>query len=271
AYEGRRLDSGKRRGLGANALEKPGPLLGLGELGGRQVDAHREQIPAVESRRDFGELREAPEQQSRAGQQHQAERHFRRDEGRRRPVRAGRSASGSPKDAFDLSTGGLPGRREPEDHARGQGEGQRKRENGRFDAAGGARKDSGYLTRKRIDDPDRAENAENRSSQGQDQALRQELTDQPPPPGSQRDAHGDLAVSAVGARQQQVSDVGTGDQQYEPGSAGQQQEHRAGLADDVRRQRQHFGTPALVEVGVRPVEVAADGVHLGPRGWERSV
>ena len=50
---------------------------------------------------------------------------------------------------------------------------------------------------------------------GRQQALGEELADQPAATRTQRRSHGDLLLASLGSRQQQVADVGAGNQQHE--------------------------------------------------------
>ena len=76
--------------------------------------------------------------------------------------------------------------------------------------------------------------------QREEQALGEQLTDHPRPPGAQRRAHRELAAPLRASRQQQVGDVDAGDRQH--------QQHRADYGErapactplrDVVLQRAH--------------------------------
>ena len=57
------------------------------------------------------------------------------------------------------------------------------------------------------------QDAERAAGRGQQKAFRQQLACETHPAGAQREADGDLLLAAGGARQQEVRDVGAGDQQ----------------------------------------------------------
>ena len=107
-----------------------------------------------------------------------------------------------------------------------------------------------------------------RRDQGQHQALHEELADELPPPGPQRQAHGGLAPPAVGARQQHVSQVGAGDQQ-DHGDHGRQQDARLDVASPLvgidlgAEQRQQDEPLALVLLRVIAGEDLGQEADLG--------
>ena len=56
---------------------------------------------------------------------------------------------------------------------------------------------------------------------------------EPPALCPQRRAHGHLLTAGIGAHQQQVGDVGTGDEQQQPDRPEQEQQGRALVADEI--------------------------------------
>ena len=73
-----------------------------------------------------------------------------------------------------------------------------------------------------------------RADRGDQQALRQQLTDDAPARRADREANGDLALARGGARQHQVREVGARDQQHQAGRRQQQPERRLVVAAQRR-------------------------------------
>ena len=73
-----------------------------------------------------------------------------------------------------------------------------------------------------VEEPRRQERTESAAGERDDQALDQQLPDDGAAGGAHRGPHGQLALARAAARQQQVGDVGAGDQQQEPHRAQQQ-------------------------------------------------
>ena len=71
------------------------------------------------------------------------------------------------------------------------------------------------------------------AGEAQEHALGQELADEPPAAGPQRGADRDLARARRGAGEQQVGDVGAGDEQHEADRAQQEEESRADVAHQL--------------------------------------
>jgi hypothetical protein len=74
-----------------------------------------------------------------------------------------------------------------------------------------------------------------RAECGQKQALRQQLSHDVAAAGSERSAYRHFAPSRVGAREQQVHDVGTGNQQHQAHGTHQDEERPLDGAGDKRR------------------------------------
>ena len=81
------------------------------------------------------------------------------------------------------------------------------------------------------------------AEQRQEQALRQQLPDQPRSPGSQRLANGDLGLPSAGARQEEVGDVHAADQEDQPDGAEQQNQRLADVAHDRFLERHQSNRP----------------------------
>ena len=123
----------------------------------------------------------------------------------------------------------------------------------------------GAIEQPRADDRD-AE-ADDAAGGGEQQALDQQLPHDAPARRAHRVAHRDLARPCRRARQQQVGDVGAGDQQDEADRAHQGQEHdadRAGVEAFVERLDDADGE-LLVAGRMSRGQALDDAVELGPR------
>src|SRR5262249_48127776 len=153
---------------------------------------------------DVRQLREAPEEEARAGDEDETEGDLRRDEGSARPVRPRRSRVGRAQSAVDRAPRTVPGRREPERDARYGREGEAEEQHGRVDPFGGARKGPGEGARGRLKDPGRAERSHRGPAECENEALREEQSDQPGPARAQGHPDADLPAAAVGAGEEQI-------------------------------------------------------------------
>ncbi len=80
--------------------------------------------------------------------------------------------------------------------------------------------------------------ADGAADDSEDEAFDQQLPDDPPAGGAEGGAHRDLAPALGRAREQQVGDVGAGDQQHEGDGAKNREERRpAGAADEAGLER----------------------------------
>ena len=95
--------------------------------------------------------------------------------------------------------------------------------------------------------------AEHAAGQRQHHALGQQLPNDAAAAGADRRADRDLALAARGAHEQQVRDVGAGDQQHKADRAQQDEQRRPDVADDlVLQQLDAEPVVALEDVGVFP-------------------
>ena len=119
------------------------------------------------------------------------------------------------------------------------------------------------------DEPDRQHGAEHAADQREQQALGDELPEDAPAAGADRQAHRDLALSGGAADEQQAGDVRAHDQQHGANGDRNHAKGRAARGDDLfldgfdheaaltRRQWSRQGTRG----GLRP-HAFADGVGL---------
>ena len=207
---------------------------GLGQVGLRQPEPRGQHGRRIEAEVDALQTPEALQQQRGADEQHQRERELADDQGAAQVARDGRRrrrARPSFADHLvqirrcDTCSAGASPKRMPvsSDERRGEREDRPVDADARAAAAGSM----GLSGTQAVDAPDRDETgrarrrprraARSRSAAGAPAAPR-------PAPSARAD--GDLALPRGGAREQQVGDVGAGDQQHEADGGQQRQERR---------------------------------------------
>ena len=119
--------------------------------------------------------------------------------------------------------------------------------------------------------PEGERQADGAARRGEQQALDQELAHDPPRARAEAGAHGDLTPAGGGSRQQQVGDVGAGDQQHGADGAQDEEQRRPHLARQLLRQRfgddDRFRRLVGIARGLAPAleaEVVAEPRHLAP-------
>ena len=116
----------------------------------------------------------------------------------------------------------------------------------------------------------REQETERASHEREQHALREELPDDLPAGGADRDAHAHLPRPPRGTREQEVGDIGAGNQQHESDRAQQRPEQQPDLrSDDQALERIGIRREVLVAVGILAGQCPADGVQLGPGLFER--
>ena len=128
----------------------------------------------------------------------------------------------------------------------------------------GAR-DAGETAREEEPDPESGENdAEEPARHREDEALRQELEEQPPAVRAERGPDRDLASPDLGPREEEVGHVGAGDEQQEHHGAGEEEERGAHASRDLVGERYGEGREAH-GLGVEPFlgEAAGHRLELG--------
>ncbi len=111
--------------------------------------------------------------------------------------------------------------------------------------------------------------AEAAAQDGHHEALREKLSQQPPPPGAQRRPQGYLALPGQGPGQQEVGQVGAGDQEDEDHHAEQRQQQGPYAGDEVGAEGHEVHAPALHGLRVLLPQACLDPLHLGARLPER--
>ena len=160
---------------------------------------------------------------------------------------------------------GLPGRsaarEDPGEHRRKEGE----REHGQVQLDVRLRRQGEGRHRRQdhAQEDDREADAQHAPEGGQEQALGEELGEDPPPPRPQGRAQRHLAAPCRAASEEQVGDVGAGDEQHEPDRP-QEQPHPGDrlAAQEVVLQRLDARAPPRVRAGVLLGDALGDRLHV---------
>ena len=110
--------------------------------------------------------------------------------------------------------------------------------------------------------PRRDQQARGAADQAEQQAFGQHLPQQPTPPGAERRPNRQLALPRGGARQQQVRDVGAGDQQDEAHRAEQDEQRPLDVTDDLFVHRHEADTDRRRSRGYCLLQPRGDRVHF---------
>jgi hypothetical protein len=111
--------------------------------------------------------------------------------------------------------------------------------------------------------PEREEQPERAAGDREQHALGQQLPDDPPASGTERRAHGNLALAAHAAREQEVRDVGAGDEQHAGHGAAEQPDRSAHAADHLLLQRNDAERqPAIGRIEIRELAAQPGGQRI---------
>ena len=251
-------DAGDRAQLGERTRIERGLLLQLGVLALGQVEAHGHAAVAREAGVLVQDLLEALDQQARAHQQRDRERHLHHDERAARRLRA--LAHGVAAPAFLQHLIGLSAelrecRHEAEQQARDRGDREREREHERVDAHLPAQ--LALVQAQRAEQAEREvrdQDARDAAHERQRHRLDDELARDAEPARAERSAHAQLLLARADAREHQVRDVRARDQQHERDHRLQQPERGTEIPDPLVAQR--LGAPEEV-AGLEPLRKAA--------------
>ena len=178
----------------------------------------------IEPDRLIREPDEAPEQQARADEQHDRQRHFGNHEHLAQPAPPGRlaAARGFLQRLIGPQRARLQRRRQTEDQRRGERRDQPRDEHTSVDPDVLDSRNAGRRERQQqLRAPRRQEHAEHAAHHGERGALGQELANQPPASRAERGANRQLPVPRDASGRQQIGDVDARDEQHEP-DGGQQ-------------------------------------------------
>ena len=266
---GRRLDARQCPNAAEHLVDKRHPLFALIGAAG-QRDVHRQQVPRVEAGIDGAKLDERAEQQARAGQQHQRQRHFADDERVADPPLGGRRAR--PSDALFQGVVGVgareaPRRHEAGEHRRRDGDGACEDEDRRVQRDfAKPRKELGNRCGQQPQAQPPRQQPEEGAAGRQQQRFGEHLLNDAQPAGAKRGAHRQFARSPERLGEQQVGEVRRSNEDDEDDGAEEEQKWQAHVADDVLVKRHDERAPSLVVLRVLPLEPLRDRRHLGLRG-----
>lgn len=240
AYAGQRAHAREER-----VEEHPGPrharVLALGER-----DGHGEQMLRVEAGLHPRDLHQAADEEPRAHEQHDGQRHLCRDQrvAHSSPRDAGRAAPALAERAGHVGARRLECRREPEPH-RGH-EGQEERDAERPPAYRNLvhpRQLGRRETRECGHPGDRHERAGHASEHAEQQALGEKLARDAGTAGAEPHAERDLLPPRGAAGKEQVGEIAAGDEEHQPDRAEEREEHGANVLDDLRTQPHEVHAP----------------------------
>ena len=245
---------------------------GLQESRSGQGHPHRQHIADVETGIDSPERDGRADEECRTDEEDQRERDLDDDEKRPRLVLT--ESSARPAGAFlhgggEVGTRALNRRNQAEEHARAERDRQREEQDAPVHAdepalLADARKTSSIDAEQSADPDDPEDRPEHAAGERQHHALGQQLPHDPAAAGPDGGTHGNLTPPARGADEQQVGDVGTGDEQHEADGADEHQQRRANVADERFTDRQRLEHGVLAECFGKLLVVLGRG-ELQPR------
>ena len=249
---GSRLDRGEDIALVVEAAS-PRPRIG-GEGAGHVED---ERVGGAVAGIDGEHAGEAAGEKAGADEQHDGQRDLRHDQGLSRPFPL--AAGHRPLPLVEPFA--QPGRRRPrrgdqaEHHGRDDRDAEREREDAAVDRDGAHPRQVWRLQRDERPHPgERDQRAERAGGEREHQRLGQQLADDAPAAGADREAQRELAVPGRGAREIQVRDVEAGDRQQQDRGAEEDQQDRPARGRQVIAK----GHGGAVE---HPGAVAVTGLH----------
>ena len=104
---------------------------------------------------------------------------------------------------------------------------------------------------------------------GEQQGLDEQLLEHAPAPCAERRADRNLFPAVQGAREEKIPHIRAGDEENEPDSTEQHEQHRAAVAGDRFLQRDHRGAPPAIRLRKLACQPRRDRIHLGLRLHER--
>ena len=214
----------------------------------------------VEARVDPGQPAEAAHQEARPDQQHHRERHLGDDQRAAQPGVRG----GAPHVLEQHVHRGIrgPQRREnAEAHAGQERDGAGEAEGEKVEVDLLAARQVRQQRSERVEAPGRERDADRAAGERQEGALGEELPHHAPAAGAERDADGDLALPRGGAREHEVADVGSGDQEHERDRAPEDEQRRFRVLDLMLLEQLDVDGVVLVGVGIQLAETARHGVE----------
>ncbi len=260
------LDAGQRFHFLDHAAQE---LLALGMLAiarSQERRGHGQQTGRMKSRIHLLEFAHGLDQQSGAGGQHQGQGHLYGHQHAAQPVAAGCLCPSAFLERFKIcATPCQPRGRQTEeqrrDHRHAHGEERDPPIEVQLRGLQIFRNENAQDTQA----PERENQAGERASGRQQHALQEHLLDQAPASCAQRGANCQLPLTRLQASQQQVGQIGAGNQQHACRGTKQRHQGQARLADDLVAHGNHHCANLAVAVGVLLFESFGDARHFGLR------
>ena len=202
-------------------------------------------MPRVEAGIDVAQLAEACEQQCGADEEHQRERNLGHHEHAERALTCtGRAAPFLLQGDIDVGARRVQRRHQPEDHARDERDAHREQQRPHVDVnLVRTRNRRCRGAREHVSQPRCQQGARDAAGKREQQALDDQLPDNAPASGAQRQSNRDLALTRRSAGEQQVRDIRARDQEHAPDRGKQHQHWCPCVADDLvfERHQRHAG------------------------------
>ena len=112
----------------------------------------------------------------------------------------------------------------------------------------------------RLDSPEGEQDAQDASDDGQQQALGEELADEPSPARAEREPDGDFAGSPRRANEQKVGDVRARDEQHEAHGRKQHEQTLTNVAHHLQMQGDQVDSCLRVPLGVGRCELRREEI-----------
>ncbi len=224
-------------------IEESLRVVGAWITGRGQSDVGGEEPRGLQSGINPAKAREALHEEASAGEQNQSERDFRDDENAAQAMMDGaasaRAASAFVQGGLEIEARGLESRREAEEDASGERDGEGKREHHSIESNLG---DAGNVLRHERNQDVRAPGSEKKATQtaegGKHDTLDQELANDAAPAGSKRGAKSDFFCPHGGAGEKEIGHVGARDQKHAGDGAEKDVERAGNIADQLLLERE---------------------------------
>jgi hypothetical protein len=229
-------------------LEERRPLLRRRKPRVYQAHAHREHVVRIEAGVDVPEGEQALDHHAGAHQQHQRQRDLAHDQqAARADTDRTVAASTFLERVVEVGLACAHGRQRTGEHAREHRHPHREQQHSPIDRDFlRPRHLTGEQRRRGREGAVREQKPERATSTREEQCFGQQLLKHASACRAKRQANRDLLASAQGASEEQVADVGAGDEEHQPDGAEQHEKHRAAIADDFFLHRDDHGSPPVV-------------------------
>ena len=223
--DGGLLDARHRENALVDALVRR-ETRGRREVGAARVDHREQDAAALEAERHLRQSDKRPQEQAGADEEHEREGDLRQDEpaGHRRVARGARGPSAILHCVDGRATGRAPRRRHAEDERRDEAGGRGEREHAPVQRQLQRHGVRGELRDEEPAAPMSHGHTGRRAHRREQQAFDQQLARQPSARRAQREAHAPFVAPRGRAGEQQVGNVGAGNQQHQSHDGHQDQQ-----------------------------------------------